>query len=141
MVNPVDGLGTKLNPLASDENSGADFERHIGVELSHNRGYFGDRGCTECLPAAVLDSEVKERIGGGETLFWDKRVVEQGLMIDPLSLLGNEPVWIFWRGWCRPRGRAGSLSFGWDQLPWSHCGRSRVRILQTQKKGKRERKA
>ena len=72
MVNPVDGLGTKLDPLASDKNSGADFERQIGVELPHNQGYFGDRGCTKCLPAAVLDSEVEERIGSGETSFWDK---------------------------------------------------------------------
>ena len=65
--------------------------------------------------------------------------MEQGLMIDPLSLLGNKPVWIFRRGWCRLRGRAGSLSFGCDRLSWSHCGRSRVRVLQTQKKrGERE---
>ena len=67
MVNPVDGLGTKLDPLASDENSGADLERQIGVELPHGWDHSGDRGCTERLPAAVLDSEVEERIGGGET--------------------------------------------------------------------------
>ena len=69
MINLVDGLGTKLDPLASDENSGADFERHIGVELPHNQGYSGDKGCTKCLPAAVLYSEVEERIRGGETSF------------------------------------------------------------------------
>ena len=88
-------MGTKLDPLASDENSNADFERQIGVELPHNRGYSGDRGSTKCLPAAVLDSEVEERIEGGETSFWDKRAVEQGLMIDPLGLPGNETMWIF----------------------------------------------
>ena len=69
MVNLVDGLGTKLDPLASDENSGANFERQIGVELPHNQGYSGDRGCIECLLAAVLDNEVKEHIRGGETFF------------------------------------------------------------------------
>ena len=75
----------KLNPLASDENSGADFERQIRVELPHNRGYSRDKGCTECLPATILDSEVEEFIRGRETSFWDKRAVEQGLMIDPLA--------------------------------------------------------
>ena len=90
----------------------------------------------ECLPAAVLDSEVEERIGGGETSFWDKRVVGQGLVIDLLGLLGNEPVWIFRRGWCRPRGGAGLLSFGLGQLPWGHVGRFGVRDLQTHKKKK-----
>ena len=35
-VNPVDGLGTKLDPLASDEDGGADLERQIRLELSHN---------------------------------------------------------------------------------------------------------
>ena len=72
MVNPVDGLGTKLNPLASDENDGADLERQSGVELQHNRGHSGDRGRIERLPVTVLDSEVEERIGGRETSFWDK---------------------------------------------------------------------
>ena len=72
----VDGLGTKLGSLASNKNIGFDFEMQIGVELPHNRGYSKDRGCTKCLPAAVLDSEVEERIGGGETSFWDKRAVE-----------------------------------------------------------------
>ena len=137
MVNFVDGLGTKLDPLAFDENDGANFERQIRVEIQHNRGYFGDRGCIKCLPAVALDSEVEECIGGGETSFWDKRVIEQGLMIDPLGLPVNEPVWIFRGGWCRPRGGAGSLSFGRDQLPWSHGGRYRVRDLQTRE---RERK-
>ena len=46
--------------IALDENSGADFEWKIGVEFPHNQGYFGDRGCTEYLPVAVLDDEVKE---------------------------------------------------------------------------------
>ena len=90
----------------------------------------------ECLPAAVLDSEVEERIGCGETSFWEKRVVEHGLVIDLLGLLGNELVWIFRRGWCRPRGGAGSLSFGLGRLPWGHVGRFGVRDLQTQKKKK-----
>ena len=72
MVNLVDGLGTKLDPLASDENGDVDLERQIGVELPYHRGHSGDRGCTKCLPAAVLDSEVEERIGGRETLFGDK---------------------------------------------------------------------
>ena len=56
------------------------------MELSHNRGHSGDRGSTECLPASVMNSEVKEHIGGGETSFWDKRAVEQGLVIDSLGL-------------------------------------------------------
>ena len=92
------------------------------MELPDNWGYSGDRGCTECLPTAVLDSEVEEHIRGGETSFWDKREVEQGLVIDPLGLPGNELVWIFRRGWCHPRGGAGSLSFGWGQLLWGHGG-------------------
>ena len=94
MVNPVDFLGTELDPLASDKNGGADFEWHIGVEFPYNRSHFGDRGCTECLPAAVLDDEVEEHIRGWKTSFWDKRVVEQGLMVYSLSLPGNEPMGI-----------------------------------------------
>ena len=58
MVNTIDGLGTKLEALVSNENSGADFEWQIGVEFPHNWGYSGDRGYTECLPAVVLDDEV-----------------------------------------------------------------------------------
>ena len=100
------------------------------MELQHNRGHSGDRGRTECLPAAVLDSEVKEHIGGGKTSFWDKRAVEQGLVIDSLGLPGNEPVWIFRRGWCHLRGGAGLLYFCQDRLLWGHGGRSRVRDLQ-----------
>ena len=61
-------------------------------------------------------------------------MVEQGLMIDPLGLPGNKPVWIFWRRWYHPRGGARSLSFGRDRLPWSHGGRSRVRDLKTRTK-------
>ena len=79
MVNLVDGLGTKLDPLASDENDGADLERQIGVELSHDRGHAGDKGRTEHLIATVLDSKVEEHIGGGENSLWDERAVEQGL--------------------------------------------------------------
>ena len=59
MVNSVGGLGTKLDPLTSDKNGGVDLESKIGVELPHNQGYSGNRGCTECLPTAVLDSEVE----------------------------------------------------------------------------------
>ena len=111
------------------------------MELPHNRGNSGDRGCIKCLPAVVLDSEVVERIGGGETSFWDKRAIEQGLMVDMLGLPGNEHVGIFQRRWCRPRGGARSLSFDRDRFMWSHHGQSRVRDLQTQKKKKtRERK-
>ena len=62
-------------------------------------------------------------------------------MIDPLGLPRNEPVWIFRRGWYCLRGGAGSTSFGRDRLPWSHCGRSRVRVLQTQKTGERAERA
>ena len=109
-------MGTKLDPIASDKNGGVDLERQIGVELLHNRGHSRDKGRTERLPAAVLDSEVEERIGGGKTSFWDERAVEQGLVIDPLDFSGNEPVWIFRRGGggggCRLRGGSGSLSFG-----------------------------
>ena len=75
-VDPVDGLGTKLDPLALDEDCGADLKRKVGVETSHDWGHFGNRGRTYCLPSAVLDGEVEERIGGGETAFWDERAVE-----------------------------------------------------------------
>ena len=47
------------------------------MELPHDRGHSWDRGCTERLPAAVLDNEVEECIGFGETTFRDKRAVEQ----------------------------------------------------------------
>ena len=109
------------------------------MELPHDRGHFEDRGHTEHFLVAVLDSKVEERIGGGETSFWDERAVEQGLVIDPLGLPGNEPVWIFRRGWCRSRGGAESLSFGWGQLPRSHGGRSRGGDPLTQQKNERER--
>ena len=69
MVNLIDGLGTKLDPLASDENGGIDLERQIGVELPHDQGHSGDKGRTERLPTAVLNSKVKERNGGRETSF------------------------------------------------------------------------
>ena len=71
----------------------------------------GDRGRTERLPTAILDSEVEERIRGGELTFQDERAVEQGL-VDPLGLLVNESVWILRKRWCRPQGGAGELSFG-----------------------------
>ena len=103
------------------------------MKLPHNRGYSKDRGSIESLLAAVLDYEVEERIGGGETSFWDKQAVEQGLVINPLGLPRNEPVWI------SKGGGAGSLSFGWGRLPWGHGGRSRARDLQTLKKNERGR--
>ena len=72
MVDPVDSLGTKLDPLASDEDGGANHERQIGVELLHNWGHSGNRWCTKRLPTAILDSEVEEHIGGGEPAFRDE---------------------------------------------------------------------
>ena len=111
------------------------------MELPHNWGYSGDRGFIEGLSVVVLDSEVEERIRGGENSFWDKRAVKQGLVIDPLGLPGNEPMWLFWRGWYYQRGGAGSLYFGRDRLPWSHRGRFRVRDLQTQKTRERKERA
>ena len=60
----------------ANENNGSDLKRQIGVELPHDWGHFGDRGRIERLPAVVLDSEVEERIGGGETVFRDKGAVE-----------------------------------------------------------------
>ena len=83
------------------------------MELPHDQGHSGNRGCIKRLLAAVLDSEVEERIGDGEIAFRDERAVEQRLVIDPLGLPGNELMWIFRRGWRRPRGGARSLSFGW----------------------------
>ena len=111
--NPVDGLSTKLDSLASDKDGGADLERHIGVELLHSQGHSGDRGHIKRLPVVVLDSEIEERIGGGDTAFRDERAVEQRLVIDPLGLPRNEPVWIFRRGWCCPLSGALVLSFSW----------------------------
>ena len=134
----LDGLGTKIDPLASDEDGGADLESQIGVEHPHDRGHSGNRGCTKRLLATVLDSEVEECIGSGETAFRDERMVEQRLVIDPLGLPGIESVWIFQRRWCRPRGGAGSLSFGRGRLPGSHGSRSRGGDLQTQKKKKKK---
>ena len=87
-------MGTKLDPLASDKNGGADLEWQIGVEFPHNRGHSEDRGCAECLPIAVLDDEVEEHIRGWKTLFRDKRAIEQGLMVDSLGLPRNELVGI-----------------------------------------------
>ena len=55
-------------------------------------------------------------------------------MVDSLDLPGNEPMGILQKRGCRPRGGAGSLSFYWDRLLWSHCVRTRVRVQQTQKK-------
>ena len=45
-VDPVDGLGTELDPFAPDEECGADLKRQIGVELPQDRGHFGKRGHT-----------------------------------------------------------------------------------------------
>ena len=45
-----------------------------------------------------MDSKVEESIGGGKTSFCDERAIEQRLVIDPLDLPGNEPVWIVRRG-------------------------------------------
>ena len=42
------------------------------MELPHDRGHSRDRGCTERLLVVVLDSEVEERVGGGETAFQDE---------------------------------------------------------------------
>ena len=76
MVDPVDVLGTKLDPLAPNEDGDVDLERQIIIELPHDRGHSGNRGCIEHLPTAVLDSEVEEHIGGGEPAFRDERAVE-----------------------------------------------------------------
>ena len=108
------------------------------MELPHDRGHSGNRGCTKHLLATVLDSEVKEYIGSEETVFRDERTVEQLLVIDPLGLPGNESMLIFRRRWFRPRGGAGSLSFGRGRLPGSHGSRSRGGDLQTQQKKMRE---
>ena len=83
------------------------------MELPHYRGHSGNRGRIKLLPSMVLDIEVEECIGSGETAFRDERAVEQQLVVDPFGLTGNEPMWIFRRGWRRPRGGAKSLSFGW----------------------------
>ena len=45
-VDPVDGMGTKLDPLDLDEDYRADLKRHIGVELSHDQGHSENRGRT-----------------------------------------------------------------------------------------------
>ena len=55
--------------LPQKKNGGADFEWQIGVEFPYNGSYSGDRGCTECMLAAVLDDEVEERIRGWKTSF------------------------------------------------------------------------
>ena len=88
-------MGTKLDPLAPDEDGVVDLDRQIEVEVPYYLGHSGNRGCTKRLPAVVLDSEFEECIGGGEIAFRDERAVEQRLVIDPLGLLGNEPMWIF----------------------------------------------
>ena len=130
VVDPVDGLGTKLDPLASDKDGGVNLKSQIGVELPHYRGHSRDRGRTKCLPAVVLDSKVEEWIGGGETSFREEQAIEQRLVIDSLGLPRNKPMWIFWREWCRLRGGAESLSFSWGGLLGSHGGRSRGVDLQ-----------
>ena len=72
MVDPVDGMGTKLNPLSLDEDGGADLERHIRDELPYYRGHSGNRGRIKRLPSVVMDIEVEEFIGSGETAFRDE---------------------------------------------------------------------
>ena len=62
------------------------------MKLPHDLGHSGNRGCKERLPIAALDSEVEERIGGGEPAFRDERAVKRGLVVDPLDLPGNELV-------------------------------------------------
>ena len=123
-VNPVDCLGTNLDPLASDKNDGANLEWKIGVEFPHNWGHSGDKGCTECLPAAVLDDEVEEHIRGWKTSFWDKREVEQGLVVDSLGLLGNEPVGIL-----RGGGGGGVPPARWSRISVSLPGSTSVEPL------------
>ena len=66
----------------------------------------------------VLDDEVEERVRGWKTLFWDKRAVEHGLMVDSLDLPGNEPVGILPGG--GGGGGAGSQSLCRDRLLWNH---------------------
>ena len=56
----VNGLGAEVNPLAPDEDSGANLEGQVGVEIHHDRGYSGDRECTKCLPTVILYGEVEE---------------------------------------------------------------------------------
>ena len=122
-----------------DEDGGVDLEKHIGVELPHDWGHLWNKGCTERLPAAVLDSEVEECIGGEELAFRDERAVEQGLVVDPLGLPGNESIWIFQMRWCCLRGGAGVLSFGWGGLLGSHIGRFRLEICKYFKKNEKGR--
>ena len=95
MIDLVDGLGTKLDPFALGEDGGVDLKRQIIVELPHCRCRPRNKGRTKSLSAAVLNSEVEERISGGETAFWDERAVEQRLLLDSLGLLRNERMWIF----------------------------------------------
>ena len=109
------------------------------MELLHDRGHSGNKGCTKRLLATVLDSKVEECFGSGEITFWDERTIEQQLVIDPLGLPGNEYVWIFRRRWCRSRGGARSLSFGRGRLPGSMVVDQGVEICKHNKKNKRRR--
>ena len=43
-VDPVDGLGTKLDPPAPNEDGGVDLERQIGVELPYSGATPGTGG-------------------------------------------------------------------------------------------------
>ena len=66
MVNLVDCLGTKFNPLASDKNGVANLEWQIGVEFPHNRGHSRDKGCKECLPTWFWMMKLKNMLEVGK---------------------------------------------------------------------------
>ena len=76
MVNPIDGLGNKLDLLARTKTVVPTLKGRLEWNSRRTRATPGTGGCTECLPATVMDSEVEELIGGGETAFQDKRAVE-----------------------------------------------------------------
>ena len=61
-------------------------------------------------------------------------------MVYSMGLPGNEPMEILRGGWCRLRGGVRSLSLCRDQLPWSHWGRSKVRVSED-KENERERES
>ena len=46
-------------------------------------------------------------------------------------------MWIFRRVWCRPRGGARLLSFGWGGLPWSHENQFMGQICKKHKENER----
>ena len=59
------------------------------MELPYYRGHSENKECIKRPPSIVLDIEVEECIGSGETALRDERAVEQQLVIDLLGLLGN----------------------------------------------------